>query len=249
MKISVITVVHNRESTIADSMQSIKSQLYQNIEHIVIDGASTDDTLAIVEKNKSSHMVLISEKDDGIYDAINKGILHSTGDVIGLLHSDDVYSSDSILGEIALEFTNPDLDMIYGDSIYVSTKNSNKIIRRFRSKRFSKAALSWGWMPAHTTVFFRRRVFEEYGLYKTDYKIAADIEFIARVFNRGSIRFKYLPKILVVMSMGGVSTASWKNTVLLNKEVVHALRSNGISTNLAKILLKYPFKILEFLWK
>lgn len=210
MKISIITAVFNRQDTIAFSMESIRGQTHADIEHIVIDGGSTDDTLSIVKKYKSSNTILISEGDDGIYDAINKGILYSTGEVIGLLHSDDAYFTNSILAEIATEFLDPDLDMLYGDAIFVNRMNSNEIIRRYRSDRFSKSSLSWGWMPAHTAIFFRRKIFEEFGLYKTDYKIAADMDFIARIFFNGRIKSKYLPKIFMVMRMGGISTSGWE---------------------------------------
>jgi glycosyltransferase involved in cell wall biosynthesis len=191
-------------------------------------------------------MVLVSEPDFGIYDAINKGILKSTGDVVGLLHSDDTYSSNFTIAEVAREFSDPELDVLYGDAIFFKNGNTEKIHRHYRSDRFTPQMLSRGWMPAHTTLFVRRRVFEKYGLYKTNYKIAADMDFVARIFKSGKLKAMYIPKILVRMRTGGVSTGGVKNTILLNREVLRALHENGIKTNIFKVLSKYPLKFMEF---
>ncbi len=246
LKVSIITCVYNRESTILDSICSVNSQTYPSIEHILIDGGSTDATLEIVQKHFNSRMVLASESDFGIYDAINKGILKSTGDIVGLLHSDDTYASNYTIAEIAQEFSNPELDVVYGDVAFFRHGKDKKIHRHYRSDRFSPQMLSRGWMPAHTGLFVRRRIFEKYGLYKTNYKIAADMDFVARIFKLGNLQAKYIPKILVHMRTGGVSTGGLKNTILLNREVLRALRENGINTNIFKILSKYPLKFIEF---
>ena len=164
-----------------------------------------------------------------------------------MLHSDDVFADTSVLSNIAEVFSDPEIDAVYGDAVFYHEDNPENIVRHYSSKRFSPEKLAWGWMPAHTTLFLRKKVFEQFGFYKTDYKIAADFEFIARVFRSGQIQSVYLPKVLLRMATGGVSTAGWKNTVRLNLEVLRACRENHIKTNIFKILSKYPLKILEFI--
>jgi len=247
MKISIITAVYNRKDIISKAIDSVRTQTYSNIEHLIIDGASTDGSLEIIKEIMVPGTTLISEPDYGIYDAINKGIKNSTGEVIGLLHSDDIYASNSVLAQVALEFSDPNLDAAYADAIFHGHGKPNNIVRHYRSDRFSLKTLAWGWMPAHTTIFFRRTVFERFGLYKTDYKIAGDIDFVARVFRSENFRSIYVPKVWVKMCTGGISTGGLRNTILLNREVLRALRENGVKTNMAKILSKYPLKLLEYL--
>ena len=247
LKISVITAVFNRINSIPLAVDSIRSQSYSNIESIFIDGLSTDGTAEFLKANLRGSDVFMSEPDEGIYDAINKGIRHSSGEIIGLLHSDDVYASDFILAEVASEFADPNLDAVYADAIFVKRGKPNNIVRHYRSDRFSLNSLPWGWMPAHTTIFFRREVFKRFGLYKTDFKIAADIDFVARVFGSENFKSVYVPKVWVKMCTGGVSTSGLRNTILLNREVVRALRENGVRTNIAQIYSKYPLKLIEFL--
>lgn len=247
MKISVITAVFNRQQTIGRAIQSVQEQSYDDIEHVIIDGASTDGTLKVIEKNRAENSMIISEADNGIYDAINKGIRLSSGDVIGLMHSDDVYVSESVLSKVAKVFSDPLVDAVYGDVVFFRENEPEKHVRRYSSKRFSPAMLAWGLMPAHTSLFIRKRVFDRFGLYKTDYKIAADFEFVARIFSNGKLNAVYLPEVLVRMAIGGVSTGGLKNTLRLNQEVLRACRENKIRTNMLKILSKYPWKIMEYL--
>ncbi len=247
MKISVITAVFNRQQTIGRAIQSVQEQSYDDIEHVIIDGASTDGTLKVIEKNRAENTMIISEADNGIYDAINKGIRLSSGDVIGLMHSDDVYVSESVLSKVAKVFSDPLVDAVYGDVVFFRENEPEKHVRRYSSKRFSPAMLAWGLMPAHTSLFIRKRVFDRFGLYKTDYKIAADFEFVARIFSNGKLNAVYLPEVLVRMAIGGVSTGGLKNTLRLNQEVLRACRENKIRTNMLKILSKYPWKIMEYL--
>lgn len=247
LKVSIITAVFNRVETISDALVSVQNQSYKNIEHVIVDGGSTDGTINRIQELLRDNYMFISEPDDGIYDAINKGIKCSTGEIIGILHSDDVYASDSILAQVAMEFLNPNLDAVYADANFFRHGKPNTIFRHYRSDRFSLKNLAWGWMPAHTTIFFRRTVFERFGLYKTNYKIAADIDFVARVFRSENFRSIYVPKVWVKMRIGGISTGGLRNTILLNREVLHALRENGVKTNMVKILSKYPLKLLEFL--
>jgi glycosyltransferase involved in cell wall biosynthesis len=248
LKVTIITVVYNRKNTILESLLSAWSQTYKNKEHIIIDGASTDGTLSIIEKaiqnSNFKNIKVISEKDNGIYDAINKGIRASTGDVISLLHSDDTYQSNTTIENVMAEFEkNIELDIIYGDSIYID--KNKKIIRKYDSSKFKVGSLEWGWMPSHTSMFISKRVFLLYGLYKTNYKIAADTEFIARIFKNNTIKFKYISKVLIKMRVGGISTSGFYNKLVLNLEFLRALKENQYKTNILKIISRYPRKILE----
>ncbi|ABB24696.1 conserved hypothetical protein [Pelodictyon luteolum DSM 273] len=245
--ISIITAVYNRADCIHLAMKSVQLQLYKYYEHVVIDGGSTDSTLKRVCDYADYRTLLVSESDQGIYDAINKGIIRSSGEIIGLMHSDDVYANKHVLTRVADAFADSDVDAVYGDVAFFHPQSPGKIIRRYRSDRFRPEMLDWGWMPAHTALFFRKRVFDQYGLYKIDYRIAADFEFVARVFRSGRLRSIYLPEVLVHMSSGGISTGGWRSTILLNQEVLRACRENNIDTNMLKILTKYPLKALEFL--
>ncbi len=245
--ISVITAVYNRMATIGRAMESLAAQTHP-AEHIVIDGASTDGTLRIVEDYAGAHDTVISEPDNGIYDALNKGISKAKGEVIGLLHSDDLFASPNVLSRIAEMFdADADLDAVYADAAFFHPKAPDQIIRRYRSARFSSARIGWGLMPAHTTLYLRRRVFDHYGLYRTDYRIAADYEFIARIFKNGILKARYEPDVWVMMQSGGASTGGLRSTLQLNREVLRACRSNGIKMNWFKLLSKYPAKLSEFM--
>jgi glycosyltransferase involved in cell wall biosynthesis len=246
VKISIVTPVLNRERTILDTIKSVQSQKNVFIEHVVVDGGSTDTTMAIVRAHLREGDIWISENDSGIYEGINKGILAATGEIIGLLHSDDYFYSENTVAEVVKNFMDQSIDAVFGDAAFIKIGGSKKIVRVYNSSRFSRESLIWGWIPAHSTIFFRGFVFLNHGLYKQNYKIASDVDFIARVFYLGKIKYVYLNKILVVMRLGGVSTKGILNTIILNIEVVKALKSNGIKTNLLKILSKYPKKLLEF---
>ena len=249
MKISIITVSFNAASSIGHTLQSVAAQDYGNVEHIVVDGGSMDGTLDIIKQNEANLACVVSEPDRGIYDAMNKGIRLATGDLIGLLNAGDVYASHSVLGRVAQAMEHPPLDALYGDVEFFSMNDPGKTIRRYRSARFSPARIAWGWMPAHPTLFLQRAVFDTYGLYKTDFRIAGDYEFIARIFKSGALRYRYLAEVLVRMSSGGISTGGWRNTIRLNQEVLRACRENGIKTSVFKLLSKYPIKALEFVLK
>lgn len=246
MKITVITAVYNRDRTIARAIRSVEAQSHDDIEHIVIDGASQDRTCEIIKACASPLVTLVSEPDKGIYDAINKGIRASSGDVIGLLHSDDRFAHDNVLREISACFEDETIDAVYADAAFFSEHAPDRLIRRYNSARFGPKQIAMGWMPAHTTLFLRRRVFDRFGLYKTDYKIAADFEFIARIFKDGAINARYIPEIWIHMQTGGASTADLHSKLTLNREVLRACRENGINSNYFKILSKYPLKLLEY---
>ena len=247
MNISIITAVFNRSSTIVQAVKSLQQQTHSEVEHVVIDGASTDGTLQLLHECLHDDAILVSELDRGMYDALNKGIVRSSGEIIGVMHSDDVYANKHVLADVADIFADAEIDAVYGDVAFFRSSSPEKLVRRYRSDLFNPEMIAWGWVPAHTALFLRRRVFEQYGLYKIDYKIASDYEFMARIFRSKVIRSKYLPNVLVHMRIGGVSTGGWRNTVLLNQEVLRACRENGIKTNMLKILSKYPRKIMEFL--
>lgn len=246
MKISVITAVYNREGTIERSIRSVASQSHRDIEHLIIDGASQDRTCEIVQACSGPLVTFVSEPDKGIYDAINKGIRASSGEVIGLLHSDDRFAHDEVLSAVAGQFEDDTLDAVYADVAFFSEHSPEKLIRRYNSGRFNPDRVQGGWMPAHTSLFLRRRVFDRFGLYKTDYRIAADFEFIARIFKDHGIEARYVPDIWVHMQTGGASNAGLGSKITLNREILRACRENGIRSNYFKILSKYPLKLLEY---
>ena len=247
MKISIVTVAFNAAHTIADTLESVAAQTHPDIEHIVVDGASADDTLEVVKRHGKRVAKLISEPDQGIYDAMNKGLRLATGEVIGFLNADDVYADTGVLKRVSASMERDGLDALFGDAEFVSPRHPERPMRRYRSERFRPDRIAWGWMPAHPTLFLRRRLYERFGLFRTDYRIAGDFELVARMFHGGSLRYRHLPQVLVRMRTGGISTGGWRNTLLLNREVLRACRENGIPTSLLKILSKYPAKLLEFL--
>lgn len=247
MKISVVTAVYNRASTIGQTIESVAAQSYSDVEHIIIDGSSSDSTLEVIEQNRNARMVIHSEPDKGIYDALNKGIERATGEILGVLHSDDLFAGSDVLEKIAQLFNDPSLDAVYADAAFFNPGKPGKFIRRYDSSRFTPEKIAGGWMPAHTTLFLRRRVFERFGLYRIDYKIAADFEFMARIFISGTLKTVYVPEIWVQMQMGGASTGGLQSKILGNWEVMRACRENSIRTNYAKILSKYPMKLFEYL--
>ena len=227
LKISVITVAYNSVKTIADALDSVAAQTYLNIEHIVVDGASTDETLALVRSHRNSNIRLVSEPDKGIYDAMNKGLALASGEVVGFLNSDDFYADSAVLAKIANVFQEPAVDACYADLMYVSQDNSC-VVRYWKSKPFTKGDFAKGWCPAHPTFYVRKSVIERLGYFDQSYKLAADMEFMMRYLERGQVSSAYIPHVLVRMRLGGATNQSWKNVVLQNKEIFAALRKNGI---------------------
>ena len=246
MKISVITVCYHSAETIGNTLRSVREQTYGDIEHIIIDGGSKDTTLAVVASEGRHVVKLVSEKDNGIYDAMNKGIQLATGDVVAFLNADDFYKDPEVLAQVAKRMQAEQLDALYGDVEFFRAGQQDVVVRRYNSGRFTANKLAWGWMPAHPALFVRRALFERYGMFRTDYRIAGDFEFIARVFKRPELRHRHLPKSLVCMQVGGISTSGWQATLQLNCEMMRACRANAIPSNWVKLLLRYPFKTLEF---
>ncbi len=245
--ISIVTVTRNARATIRDVLASVESQTYPHIEHLVIDGASADGTRELVEHHGYRVAAFVSEPDAGIYDAMNKGIRLSTGQAIGFLNADDVYAHPHVIADVVAAMQRDGVDAVFGDAEFFRADRPSQPVRRYNSARFSPKRIAWGWMPAHPAMFLRREVFERSGPFRTDYRIAGDFEFIARAFWPGKLRYRHLPEVLVRMRTGGVSTGGWRNTILLNREVLRACRENGIPTNMFKILSKYPAKLVEFL--
>lgn len=243
LKISIITAVYNRNETIGQAIDSVAAQSYRNLEHLVIDGASTDDTLRQVKKHSHERIRVISEQDNGIYDALNKGIRAATGDIIGLMHSDDFFAHNNVLSNVARAFDTEKVDAVFGDLDYVSAINTSKVIRHWKSCSFSCAKLRWGWMPPHPTLYVRRQVIEQYGGYNTSYRISADYEAILRWFGVAGITSMYLPETLVKMRVGGESNRSLARVMRKSFEDFRALRSThigGIETLVWKNLSKVP---------
>jgi glycosyltransferase involved in cell wall biosynthesis len=247
LRTTVITVCRNSAATIEDAIRSVASQTHPDIEHIVIDGASTDGTLDLIERHRDRIAKVVSEPDRGIYDAMNKGVSIASGDVICFLNSDDVYANSAVISNVVDCLERNNLDVVYGDVEFFKDETPGIALRRYRSNRFRPDRIAWGWMPAHPALFVRRHVFDQYGGFRINYRIAGDFEFVARVFHRDTLRYCYLPEVLVRMRMHGISTGGWRNTLLLNREVLRACRENGVPTNIFKILSKYPAKLLEYL--
>jgi glycosyltransferase involved in cell wall biosynthesis len=249
MRVSIITVTYNSARTLEDTIISVMQQDYDHIEHIIIDGGSGDGTLEIIEKYKEHISHFVSEPDNGIYDAMNKGIALATGDLIGTLNSDDIYASNTVISEVIEVLTEVGTDILYADLWYVKNNDISKIVRRFRSSQFHPSLLQYGIAPAHPTMFIKRPIIEKYGPYKTDYEISADFEFIARIFHQTDITYHYHPKVIIKMRMGGISTRGWRSLILSNQEMLKACLENNIPTNIFKISMKYPRKMIGFLFK
>jgi glycosyltransferase involved in cell wall biosynthesis len=247
IKISIITAVYNRAEFISDAVCSLQNQTWPNTEHVVIDGASTDETLNVLHKCLDKDAVLISESDDGMYHAINKGIALCSGDIVGLLHSDDFYADEFVLELVAKAFTNPEVQAVYGDLDYVAQKNTLNIIRCWRSGDYNPEKLKCGWMPPHPTLFLRRSVFERWGVFDTNFKISADYDAVLRYFSKGKIRPLYIPRVLIKMRLGGKSNQSLSKIWLKTREDYIALRRNEVG-GLWTLLNKNFSKITQF-WK
>jgi glycosyltransferase involved in cell wall biosynthesis len=246
MKVSIVTVCYNSEATIRDTIESVLAQSYPDIEYIVVDGASSDRTMAIVDEYKDRIASAISEPDKGIYDAMNKGIKLATGDVVGILNSDDFYQNNDVVQDVVCQFhACLAADIVFGDVVFVEPDNLGKIIRYYRSGHFRPWKLRFGWMPAHTATFIKMRVYDLVGLYSLEFKISSDYEMFVRLLLVHKLCFSRIDKVLVRMRTGGVSTAGIKSSLLLNKEIVKACRKNSIYTNLMFVLSKIPFKLLE----
>ena len=247
MKISIITITYNSEKTLPRALDSVQSQSYGEIEHIIVDGASTDGTKAMIEAYAKTHQNVrwISEPDEGIYNALNKGIRMATGDVIGFLHSDDVFFSPDSVAQIAAAFADETVDVVYGDLQYC---NGDKVTRRWVSNAFDPKTLKFGWMPPHPTVYVRKKVYEEVGPYDEWFRISADYDMILRIFTAG-YKSQYIPVVLVSMETGGASNRNTKARLSKTQEDYIVLKKNHVGAGLLTVACKQLRKVRQFLRK
>jgi glycosyltransferase involved in cell wall biosynthesis len=245
MKISIITVCFNSAGTIKDAIASVLSQDHPDVEYIIVDGSSKDGTIEIIRSFGNKVTQWISEPDAGIYDAMNKGIAIATGDIVGMLNSDDFYFNSSVLSRVAQAFEDPDTQAVFGDLIFVDPSDLEKVVRTYSSRKWHPGKFAWGYMPAHPTFFVRRKHYDLTGPFETDYKIAADYEMLIRMLYVNRLSYKYLGFNMVKMRRGGVSSNGLRSNIILNEEIIRACRKNGIRTNMLKVYSKYFVKIFE----
>ncbi|MBW4441698.1 MAG: glycosyltransferase [Plectolyngbya sp. WJT66-NPBG17] len=245
MKVSIITVTYNAGATIRDTIESVLAQDYPDIEHIIIDAASKDNTAEIVRSYDDRIAQFISEPDRGMYDGMNKGIKLATGDVVAILNADDFYVDSRVISTIVDQFKQHQVDSVFGDLVYVKHDNPEKVVRYYSSASFHPGKFAYGWMPAHPTFVVKRWAFDRYGFFKTDYKIAADYELLIRFLAIHQMSYHYIPQVLVKMRTGGASTANLSSNWILNREIVRGCLENGIQTNMTKVLSKYFVKVFQ----
>ena len=245
MKISVITAVYNSEETVGQAIESIASQTYQDVEHLVIEGKSSDNSLAEIEQARHSRMRVISEPDKGIYDALNKGIRNASGDVVGLMHSDDFFAHDGVLARIAEEFEDPAVEAVFGDLDYVAKDGASRVIRHWSTGPFTPQKLKRGWMPAHPTLYLRREVYERFGDFDISFRIAADYDFILRYFSQATGKSAYIPEVLYKMRVGGISNRNWSKIRQKMAEDRLAIRGNRVG-GLHTLAFKSLSKVGQF---
>jgi len=246
MKVSIITVTLNSSKYLQECIDSVVNQTYGNIEHIVIDGNSTDDTVGIIRRNGNHITKWISEQDKGMYDAINKGMKLATGDVIGILNSDDMLAANNVIERVVNCFEENKVDSLYGDLVYVDQKNTKKMIRCWKGLSYNRARFNYGWMPAHPTFYFRRDLLEELGGYETHYFTAADYEFMARYLYRYRISSRYLPLLIAKMRVGGQSNKNLISRLRANRRDYLAMKINNIPFPHIASVLKPIIKLRQF---
>lgn len=245
MKISIITTSYNSAKTIRDTLESVHNQTYDNIEHVIIDGKSTDDTLSIVKEFPNIEKV-VSEKDEGVYDAMNKGIAIVTGDIVGILNSDDFYENKHIIENVARLFEDKEVEALYGDLYYVKPNNIKKPIRYWKAGPYNKNKFGNGWMPPHPTFFVRKSLYEKYGNFDTRFETSADYELMLRFLFKNDVKTAYLPEVMVKMRTGGLSNSSLKHRLKANREDRLAWKLNGIKPKFYMRWLKPLRKIFQF---
>lgn len=243
--VSIITVAFNSANTIGEAIESVLSQDYPAIEHLVIDGGSTDGTAEIVGGFGNRIATFVSEPDRGIYDAMNKGIRLARGSIVGMLNSDDTYTDERAVSDLMEAMQRESTDSAFGDVIYVDQDDTDRIVRYYRSNRWSPWRFRFGWMPAHPTFFVKREWYERCGLFSLDYRIAADFEMLVRLLHVAGVSYTYVGRPIVRMRSGGASASGWSNSLTINREIVRACRAHGIWTGLPLMALKVPGKLLE----
>ncbi len=247
-RISIITAVYNRASTLASSIESVLNQSYEGIEYIVVDGNSTDGSDEVVARYKGKITKYIRESDFGIYDALNKGIAAATGDVVGVLHADDLLANREVISSVAAKFENETIDAVYGDLVYVASEDTSQIARYWQSGNYNRKGFRWGWMPPHPTVYLRRQHFIDYGGYRVDFQISSDYELLIRMLYANRLKTAYIDRVLVKMRLGGKSNSSMRNRLLANHEDRLAWEVNGLKAPLGLRLLK-PLRKLRQFWE
>jgi glycosyltransferase involved in cell wall biosynthesis len=248
MKLSIITVVFNNEKTIKDAIESVLKQTYENIEYVVIDGNSSDKTVSIIREYENKLGFFNSEKDNGIYDAMNKGILVANGDVIGILNSDDLYQDDTVIQTVMNQFLqNPTLDIVYGDLVYVRSDDVNKIVRHWKSYSYYNSFFENGNVPPHPSLFVRRSVYQKAGLFDLDFKLAADYEFMLRIFKKYNFNSKYINRVIVKMRLGGATNQSFLNIKRQNIEILNAWKKNSLRIPILLMPLRLIKRLGQFM--
>jgi glycosyltransferase involved in cell wall biosynthesis len=247
VKISIITVTYNSAQTLEHTIQSVLLQDYSDVEYIIVDGQSTDDTLSVIRKYRHKIDHFVSEKDEGLYYALNKGIALASGDIIGILHADDFYTGDDVLTGVAETFKINNADAVYADLYYVDKNNTKKIVRKWKSGKYGEGKFLWGWMPPHPAFFVKKEIYQKYGDFNTELRSAADYELMLRFIHKHKIKLAYLPEYIVKMRTGGQSNASLKNRVKANNEDRKAWDLNGIKPYFFTLTLKPLRKIFQFL--
>lgn len=249
MKISIITATYNSSSSIADCINSVNGQSHPNIEHIIIDGASKDNTLEIINNTPNQVSKIISEPDQGIYDAMNKGIKLAKGDIVGILNSDDFYASDTIIEQIVETFKQTSCHSLYGNLDFVSANDTSKVIRHWRSSPFYPGSFAKGWHPPHPTFFVKREIYDKYGLFDTTLDISADFELMLRFLEKHKISTHYLDETIVKMRYGGESTGSISKIIKGNRNILKAFRKNRIKVSPFYVVNRLASKALQFIKK
>ncbi len=247
MKVSLITVAYNSAETIEDCMRSVLSQDYPDIEYIIVDGASKDGTVELIEKYKDRIAHFVSEPDNGIYHAMNKGIDLCTGQVVGMINSDDLYADDGVISDVVRAMQESGSDSCYGDLVYVDRLETNKVVRRWKSGEFDRQKFLNGWMPPHPTFFIHRRIYKEYGKFNLSFKTSADYELMLRMLYKEGVSAAYLNRVLVQMRTGGQSNISLKNRIKANREDRRAWEVNGLKPGFFTIIRKPLSKLSQFL--
>jgi len=248
MKVSIITGTYNSEATVSDTLRSVQKQTYNNIEHIIIDGASTDNTLEVV-RSIGHCGPLVSEKDEGIYDAMNKGIQLAKGDIIGILNSDDFYTKDNVIEKVVDTFKASGCDAVYGDLDYVDANNTKKVLRKWIAGGYNRDLFLNGWMPPHPTFFVRREVYEKFGKFNTALKSSADYELLLRLLFVNKLKVVYIPGVMVHMRAGGHSNSSLLNRLKAHKEDYMAWNLNGLNPRWYTLALKPMRKLKQFIFR
>jgi len=248
MKVSIITVVYNNEKTVESAIRSVLSQTYSDIEYIIIDGNSKDGTVGIIRKYEDRISKFVSENDKGIYDAMNKGVSMATGEVVGILNSDDLYTDENVIQDIINQFIKrPDLALVYGDLVYVAAEDTDKIVRKWQAGNYYSQFFENGNVPPHPALFVKKEVYETCGLFNLEYKLAADYDFMLRAFKKFGERSTHISRLMVKMRLGGATNQSFKNILAGNKEILASWKLNGLKAPIKLMPLRLFKRLIQFI--